>query len=111
MIRIPYMKEATHQPFGKIFVNSMVETAVHGISLYIMMLLGALAVADQYPEILYGALIFVAATLFIYVFFINRDRGEKTFYFFIRIMIPKVFKKHLTRLSTHSTKIFQTYAT
>ena len=97
MIRIPYMKEATHQPFGKIFVNSMVETAVHGISLYIMMLLGALAVADQYPEILYGALIFVAATLFIYVFFINRDRGEKTFYFFIRIMIPKVFKKHLTR--------------
>jgi uncharacterized protein (TIRG00374 family) len=75
----------------------MAETAVHGLSLYIMMLLGALAVADQYPEILYGALIFVIANLIIYAFFIKKDRGEKTFYFFIRIMIPKIFKKHLTR--------------
>jgi uncharacterized protein (TIRG00374 family) len=97
MIRIPYMKAATNQPFGKLFINSMVETAVHGLSLYIMMLLGALAVADQYPEIFYGASIFVVANIIIYAFFIKKERGEKTFYFFIKIMVPKIFKKHLTQ--------------
>ena len=97
MIRIPYMKAATNQPFGKLFINSMAETAVHGLSLYIMMLLGALSVADQYPEIFYGAAIFFGASVLIYAFLIKQERGEKTFYFFIRLMVPKVLKPHLTR--------------
>jgi len=97
MIRVPYMKTKTNQPFGKLFVNSIVETAVHGLSLYIMMIFGAIAVADKYPEILIGALIFVGANIIVYAFFIKKERGEKTFYFLIKILIPKIFKKHLNR--------------
>ncbi|MBU1941169.1 MAG: flippase-like domain-containing protein, partial [Candidatus Thermoplasmatota archaeon] len=96
MIRIPYMKEATGQPFGKLFVNSIAETAVHGLSLYIMVVFGALAIADQYPEIFIGALIFVGASILIYAFFLSKKRGEATFYFFIKLMVPKKLKPHLT---------------
>ena len=91
MIRIPYMKDATKEPLGKLFVNSTIETAVHGMSLYIMMLIGAFLVADQYPEIFFGACVFVGTSVLIYAFFIKKERGEKTFHFLIKLFIPKRF--------------------
>jgi len=95
MIRIPYMKDATKEPLGKLFVNSTIETAVHGMSLYIMMLIGAFLVADQYPEIFFGACIFVGTSVLIYAFFIKKERGEKTFHFLIKLFIPKRFAGHM----------------
>ncbi len=95
MIRIPYMKNATKEPLGKLFVNSTIETAVHGMSLYIMMLIGAFLVADQYPEIFFGACVFVGTSILIYAFFIKKERGEKTFHFLIKLFIPKRFASHM----------------
>jgi len=95
MIRIPYMKDATKEPLGKLFVNSTIETAVHGLSLYIMMLIGAFFVAEQYPEIFFGACVFVGTSVLIYAFFIKKERGEKTFHFMIKLFIPKRFAGHM----------------
>jgi len=95
MIRIPYMKDETKEPLGKLFVNSTIETAVHGLSLYIMMLIGAFFVAEQYPEIFFGACVFVGTSVLIYAFFIKKERGEKTFHFMIKLFIPKRFARHM----------------
>ena len=96
-IRIPYMKIATKEPLGKLFVNSFIETAVHGLSLYIMMLIGAFLVASQYPEIFIGSCIFFCGSILIYIFFIKKERGERTFYFLIKLFIPKKFRKQMDR--------------
>jgi uncharacterized protein (TIRG00374 family) len=97
IIRIPYMKDATREPLGKLFVNSFIETAVHGLSLYIMMLIGAFVLVNQYPEIFIGACIFVGTSVLIYTFFIKKERGEKAFYLLIKLFTPKKLRIHLTR--------------
>jgi uncharacterized protein (TIRG00374 family) len=97
MIRIAYMKDATNEPLGKLFVNSTIETAVHGLSLYFMMLIGAFIVAEFYPEIFIGAIFFVFISIIIYAFFIKKERGEKIFYFLIKLFIPKKFRIYLDK--------------
>jgi uncharacterized membrane protein YbhN (UPF0104 family) len=70
MIRIPYMKNATKEPLGKLFVNSTIET-------------------------FFGACVFVGTSVLIYAFFIKKERGEKTFHFLIKLFIPKRFASHM----------------
>jgi uncharacterized protein (TIRG00374 family) len=97
IMRIPYIKEKTNQPVGKLFVNSFVETAVHTLSLYGMIVIGAILVIDQIPEALPIALALLILTLLIYGLFLKEERGVRIFYFFINLLIPKklksVFKK------------------
>ena len=52
LIRIPYMKEKTGEPYGKLFINSVVETIIHTLSLYGMIFLGALLVLSTFPDLL-----------------------------------------------------------
>lgn len=98
-IRIPYMKEATKEPLGKLFVNSFIETAVHGLSLYIMMLIGALFLINQYPQIFIGSCIFVGISLLIYAFFIKKERGEKTFNLLIKLFVPRKIRIHMNKFT------------
>jgi len=51
LMRIPHLKEYTGEPYGKLFVNSTIETIVHTFSIYIMILLGAFLVLSDYPEL------------------------------------------------------------
>ena len=44
LMRIPYLKEKTNEPYGKLFFNSSIETIVHTSSLYLMMFIGAIIV-------------------------------------------------------------------
>ena len=97
LMRIPYMKEETKQPIGKLFVNNFVETIVHTMSLYCMMIIGAFLVLEYVPEALPYACVFVLVTFGIYWYFFKKERGEKTFHVLIRYLIPKKLKPYFMR--------------
>ncbi len=94
LMRIPYLKDETNQPVGKLFVNSFIEEAVHTLSLYFMVIIGAFLVIDRIPEALPFAILFLIITIIIYFYFMKKERGEKTLHFLIKYLIPKNFKKY-----------------
>jgi len=97
LMKIPYLKEKTGEPTGKLFVNCFVEVAVHTLSLYFMMIIGAFLILDKIPEAFPFACIFLAVTLVIYWFFAKKERGEKTFHLLVQVFIPKKLKSHFTK--------------
>ena len=92
LIRVPYMKEKTSEPYGKLFVNSIIETIVHSISLFAMILIGAFLVLGTFPELFFIVIIWLIIMTFILLFFINKNRGEKLFYILISYLIPRRYK-------------------
>ena len=97
LMRVPYMKEKTGAPYGKLFVNSLMEIIIHTLSLYGMMLIGALLVMGVLPELLYISGIWVVLLAIILFYFIKRERGEKLFRLLIQYLIPKKLKTNLYR--------------
>lgn len=97
LMRVPYMKEKTGAPYGKLFVNSLMETIIHTLSLYGMMLIGALLVMGVLPELLYISGIWVVLLAIILFYFVKRERGEKLFHLLIQYLIPKKLKTNLYR--------------
>jgi len=97
MMRVPYLKEETNQPIGKLFVNSIVETMTHTLSLYCMMIIGTFLVIEYIPEAFPVSCIVLIVTVFIYWYFFKKERGERSFHFLIRILIPKKIKPYFTR--------------
>ena len=99
LMRIPHLKEYTGQPYGKLFVNSTIETIVHTFSLYVMILLGAFLVLSDYPELFAIAAGWMIIFLTVLFFFMKRDRGEYFFKLIIRYFIPKKFKMSVHKFS------------
>ncbi|MCK5031605.1 MAG: flippase-like domain-containing protein, partial [Thermoplasmatales archaeon] len=97
IMRVPYMKEKTGAPYGKLFVNSLIETIIHTLSLYGMMLIGALLVIGVLPELLYISIAWVVLLAIFLFYFNKRERGEKLFYILIQYLIPKKLKANLYR--------------
>jgi glycosyltransferase 2 family protein len=95
MVRIPYMKEKTGEPYGKLFINTFMETAVHTSSLYIMLLFGALLISTSLPQVFYGVIIWVVTFFVFILFFVNKNRGEKILGFLIKYFVPKKAKNIL----------------
>jgi uncharacterized protein (TIRG00374 family) len=92
LIRVPYMKEKTSEPYGKLFINSILETIVHSISLFAMILIGAFLVLGTFPQLFFIIIIWLIIMTFILLFFINKNRGEKLFYILISYLIPRRYK-------------------
>lgn len=106
-MRVPYLKEHTKQPYGKLFTNTLIETIVHSISLYIMISIGLIIVVDLTPEIRNISLIWVLwilINIIIIYFFASKDRGEKILYGLVEFIIIKKLNKNLKRfISTFYT--------
>jgi len=96
LMRIPYLKEKTNQPVGKLFINTIIEEAVHTFPIYIFMIVGAFLIAERIPAALPIACIILLADILIYIYFLKKERGEKTLNFLIKILIPKKFKSYFT---------------
>lgn len=97
LMRVPYLKAETNQPLGKLFVNCFVLSAVNDLVLYFMAIIGAFMIAEHIPEALPLALIALILNVLVYLYFIKKERGEKTFHFFIKFLIPKKAKSYLIR--------------
>jgi hypothetical protein len=92
LMRIPYLKGETKEPFGKLFVNTFIETTLHTLSLYGMMLIGALLIIRNEPLFFYATSVFIIALLIIYWFFAKESRGKKFFSIFVKYLIPKKYR-------------------
>jgi len=93
---VPYVKDETGEPVGKLFVNTILKSAVTTLSLYTMMIIGSLILVEKIPELLPVTVGIIFFTLGIYLFFMKKERGEKTFNFFINLFVPKKIKKFFT---------------
>ena len=97
LMRVPYMKEKTNAPYGKLFVNSTLEVVIHNISLYGMIFLGALLFIGVRPDLSALFIGTIGIILLILFYFVKKERGEKLFYLLIKYFIPKSYKKYLNR--------------
>jgi len=97
LMRIPYMKEETGEPYGKLFINSFLETTLHTLSLYAMIFIGALLVLGTFPQLIWLIIIWFVILTIIIGFFIDKKRGEKVFHFLIRYFIPSSLRPYFTR--------------
>jgi len=95
LMRVPYLKEKTNEPFGKLFINTIIETFVHSFSLYGMMIIGALLVIGTLPELLPITIVWILCFALLGVYFTKKKHGEKFFRIIINYLIPKKVKPHL----------------
>ncbi len=95
LMRIPYLKEKTGQPYGKLFVSTFIEITMRGFSVYFMILIGALIFLSSIKEIFYVILVWFIIFSSVIFYFIKKERGEKIFYLFVKYFIPKRFKVSL----------------
>ena len=98
LMRVPYMKEETNEPYGKLFTNVMLEVILRSFTLYAMISIGILLIIEQSAEmsnlffIWSIILIIITAILF---YFVKKERGEKLFNILIKYFVPKNLKKDL----------------
>ena len=97
LVRVPYLKDETNEPFGKLFVNVFVQTALHTLPLYCMMIIGTFLVIDKIPQLFPLACAYIIILIIIYIYFLKRERGEKILYFLIKFFVPKSIKPHLNK--------------
>lgn len=92
LMRIPYIKEKTDEPYGKLFVNIFIDTTIRTIAEFLMILIGALIIFGSFPEIFTIIIIFLIIIGLILYYFIKKERGEKFFYSLVKYFIPKKLK-------------------
>lgn len=97
LMRIPYMKKKTREPYGKLFINSLFETMIHAVSYYGMMIIGALLVIQKSPELFTITIIWSIILGSILIYFIKKERGEKVFFYLIKYLIPKNLRNNFNK--------------
>jgi len=92
LMRMPYIKEEIDEPYGKLFVNTLIEIFVRNVSLFILVLTGTLFILHYEPFVFYVTLLFILITFIIYWFFAKESRGVSFFNFIVRYLLPEKFK-------------------
>ena len=98
VMRIPYLKEATNEPYGKLFVNTIVELVIRSFSnnwIITMGLVFLLAALPGYGNIMFIWIAYIVISLSLLIYLIKRERGEKLLLFLIRLPIP-IYKRYRT---------------
>jgi len=95
LMRIPYIKEKTGDHFGKLFINTIIDTFVHSFSIYGMIIIGAFLVVGTIPELLPVTVAWMVGFCLAVLYFSGKERGEKFFRVIITYLIPKKVKPHL----------------
>jgi hypothetical protein len=92
LVKIPYMKEETNEPYGKLFVNVLIDSSIRTFDQFIMILVGAIMLFGIIPELFWiNFVIFGIICSFLFYIY-KKERGEKLFHFGIRFLIPKKLK-------------------
>lgn len=96
-VRIMYIKERTNDPYGKLFMNTIIEAFVHTAPLYLMILYGAFLILEEIPFLLNITIGWLVIITLIIIYFIRRQRGEKVFLTLIKFFVPKKFKEDFNK--------------
>jgi uncharacterized protein (TIRG00374 family) len=95
LVRILYLKEETGQPYGKLFVNSFIDTIIRTFSPFIMMVIGGFIVLSDFPELFYLTFGWITIFSILIIFFFKKERGERFFNLMIKYIAPKNFRGQL----------------
>jgi hypothetical protein len=95
LMRVPYLKEKTGEPYGKLFVNVSIDGIVHTLSLYGMMFIGSLLIIGTIPNLFYITSVWVLFLAILLLYFIKKERGEKLLFFLVKYFAPGKIKCHL----------------
>jgi uncharacterized protein (TIRG00374 family) len=95
LMRVPYMKEKTGEPYGKLFVNSAIDSILHTLSVYVMMFIGSLILIGTIPNLFYMSGVWILFLAILLFYFIKKERGEKLFFLLVKYFAPKKIKRHL----------------
>ena len=98
VMRVPYMKEKTGEPYGKLFVNTFIDVILRQVAIYSMIVGGLFIIFIEFSEleitkillIIIGFIILIQAIIIIY--FVNKERGERFFNIIVERIIPKKLK-------------------
>jgi len=104
LIRVPYMKEKTGEPYGKLFVNVFIEVTLRTTVVILMMLAGSLLILGMFSQIFVYIILIVVIWLLLLLYFIKRERGERLFNSLIKYFLPN-------RLKDSSYKFVNTFYT
>lgn len=96
-MKIPYLKEETDEPYGKLFINCLILSTIGTISFLFFLTIGAFFLTSKLPIVFPISLVCMVAVLLVLLFFIRKERGEKGLYFLIRLFIPKKAKSFFKR--------------
>ena len=97
LMRVPYLKEETGEPYGKLFVNVFIDSTLRTIGQYLMILIGAILVFSTFPDLLWINITLFSITLITSFYFIKKERGEKVLLMLIKFLIPRRFKDKFYR--------------
>ncbi len=95
LMKVPYMKERTGEPYGKLFVNATIDSLAHSVSLYVMMFVGSLLIIGTIPNLFYISGVWILVLAIILLYFIKKERGEKLFLLLVKYFVPGKIKSHL----------------
>lgn len=98
-LRILYLKEETKEPYGKLFVNTFIDTIIRAFAQYGMMVFGAILIVITFQEPIFFYVTFGYFAIFslIVFYFLRKERGEKLFFALIKYLIPKKLKIKLNQ--------------
>lgn len=97
LMRVPYLKEETGEPYGKLFVNVFIDSTLRTIGQYLMILIGAILVFSTFPDLLWINILLFSITLITSFYFIKKERGEKVLFMLIKFIIPRRLKDKFYR--------------
>lgn len=95
ILRITYIKDKTGEPYGKLFVNTVIESIVHISPLFAMVVLGSLFLIETIPEMFFFSICFVITLFIILFYFLREERGERVFLALIKYLIPEKMETSL----------------
>ena len=96
-IRIPYIKNKAKISLGKSTSNIVIDSALDLIGIFILCTTGSILIYAYFPNLLpIIAGVFLIIIILI-LFFINRQRTDKFYQFFFKILIPQKYKKQIDK--------------
>lgn len=95
-MRVPYMKKPSGEPYGKLFVNVTLETYIHTLSLYAMMVVGAVVVASLLPQLLWLTIVWVGVMVGLFLVLKKKERGDAVFRRLVRWGVPGRFRDQVS---------------
>ena len=97
--KVLYVKDKTNEPLGKLFVNVTIRSAVNSVAFYCLLIFATIFIAEEFPSISIAVFVYVSLIITFYMFFMKKERGEKTFGILIKYLVPKRLKNSLTKFT------------
>jgi len=97
--KLVYLKEKTNEPLGKLFINLNIGYILNAFAFYVLLLIASFLIAERFPYIFIGVLLYVSIIVTFYLCFAKRERGEKVLKILIKYLVPKRLKDTLTKFT------------